>query len=122
MCLDKITSTSPTPSGVGYKVFLKRGRQFYQVYHGPRESLPRLTKKWLNEKDFGYGYKLISEYISYRAGWHIFTTLKDAIIWRPDLRRTVRKVKYRNAHTLGRQTNLDVIVAKEIYIIPGEVR
>ena len=128
MCLDTITSTNPPPEGVGYKVFSKHGGRLLGLFQGSHE--PRKTKKWLDSMEYSYCRRIkIYPYADYPQGWHIFTSLKNIKQWHGFLNcasAVVRKVKYRKAQTKGLESGsvggLDVIVAKEIYIIPGEVK
>lgn len=126
MCLDTITDTSPPTKGVGYKVFKKRDRRLFADFVGPSD-LPHPTKKWLDEKGFGWKKKFIeaASKHQYPAGWHIFTTLGGARRWSIGGDRAIRKIRYRHGHTQGTQwagfgPALNIIIAKEIYIIPGE--
>lgn len=124
MCLDTITSTNPPPEGVGYKVFRKYGR----FLSGEWTSGKRPTKQWLksagNKSNGG-----ASKIKDYDWGFHVYKTLRFANI-QCCSREVVRKVRYRKAFVEGRrvpyirrkgQVSL-IVVAKEIYIIPGEVK
>ena len=116
MCLDNISPTKPVPEGIGYKVFIKHGR----FLEGEFSQGSRKTKTWLiAEKPVWWSSS------SYPWGFHIFPTPGEARMWANGVGAIVRKVKYRKAHTQGLQewlTDIDVIVAQEIYIYPGEVK
>ena len=117
MCLDKISATSPAPEGIGYKVFTKHGR----FLGGEYTQGSRKTKTWLIAETPAWWPSS-----RYPCGFHLFPTPGVARLWgNGEVGAIVRKVKYRKAHTQGLQgwrTKIDVIVAQEIYIYPGEVK
>ena len=117
MCLDKISSTKPAPEGIGYKIFRKRGR-----FLGSEQTAElKKTKTWLAaHQPLGWGSRA-----GYTCGFHIFVGLFAARRRAIEPVEVVRKVKYRKAHTQGLQewlTDINVIVAQEIFIYPGEVK
>ena len=118
MCLDTITSTSPTSEGVGYKVFRKKGR----LLCGEWTSGKRPTKQWLKsagDKSTGGATKIKG----YGYGFHIYKFLQHANIHCSGSEE-VRKIRYRKAFVVGGyEPGFGyIVVAKEIYIIPGEIR
>ena len=127
MCIN-VTNKKPKPTGVGYKVFTLDGR--YAIGSNVRnDRTHRPTKRWLHENRFrpsayrpDYGY-----------GWHIYNYLSDAIAstkepghmeWLDGKPECVRRVRYRQAFAEGEQifSHAPTVVAKEIFIIPGEIR
>ncbi len=103
-------------SGTGYKVFLVRNGKLVGEYFN--SSKPRKTRTWLKAKDFSKtsSINFSGENRSYCSGWHIYVT-------KPPEKRgneVIRKVRYRGATQYGSQGVLGVIVAREIYIIPGD--
>ncbi len=119
MCLTfPPTALMPLQSGVGYKVFQKKGRFLHPEMFNVAKRLP--TRKWLYAKD--YRDRAVFD-LYYPHDWHIFSTLGGAKNWLCfDNEGVIRKVKYRKAHTKGDQTEHICVVAEEIYIYPGEVR
>ena len=145
MCLDKVYAGKPAEKGVGYKVFRKKENILHGELQGD-DKKPRSTRAWLKANDYSSQYdrewKLSHKLIQidsdswYRPGWHIFKDLESAKIWKenvpeePD--RIIKKVKYKNAHTEGKQSIRefeneasiygDVIIADEIYIYKKEIK
>lgn len=139
MCLERITRKPKSTSGWGYKVFALCGDgRLLGECMGKGVARPR--GKWIRASDYGsvqfwYGpngpRRLSLRWISeppgpkYRAGWHIFPSLKDARLWAGERifgspPRAIVRVRYRWAHTRGTQRyrgrDLRVIVAREIFI------
>jgi hypothetical protein len=93
------------------------------------------TGEWMDEKDWreGDGSLATVEYgrgewetKRYRLGWHIYTSLKSARI-SGNYGANVYRVKYRGVrqtgeeeHSLGK--SLRVVVAREMYVYPKEVK
>jgi len=126
MCLDTVSKRKPKPEGTGWKVF----REYNGVLYGEFQNTSKVCPvgKWLKENDYkSVGYKMSISGPSYLLGWHVFKRKKDAKKWMNNLRRVVRKVEYRKAHTQGKQEMgpivspiiLSCIVAKEIKILPN---
>ena len=113
MCLDVVHSEKPKSTGVGYKVFKKKGRLLF----GDFTTGNRKTKTWLLARK-----PRRAELVYYSHGFHIFKTLSAAVAWMTASVDVVRKVKYRKAHIQGSQFEDSIVVADEIYIYPGEVR
>lgn len=105
-----VTQTEPATrkTGIGYKVFNIRNGQLVSEFCGGID--PRPTRRWL---------KATGGHSSYGAGWHIFTSVQSAKEWADDCFQAIRKVEYRGAFLVGKQGDLKVIVAKEIYIFRG---
>ncbi len=116
MCLDTVTKINLDKSGVGWKVFVMRGDKVYGLYYGEKQA--RTINIWLKEKDFRDGGEL-----QYPYGFHIYTSKGDAAKWVFALERgKVIRVKYRKGHTLGTQVDRGVIVAKEMLILPNQLK
>jgi hypothetical protein len=107
MCVTQYVRTKKK-TGVGYKVFNVNGKQLISEFWGGA----RPVRKWL---------KAAGGYHRYGAGWHIFTSIQSARAWADGAAHLVRKVKYRGAFLVGKQSNFRVVVAKEIYIFRGVV-
>ncbi len=114
MCIT-VTNEHPEPTGVGYKVFDKVGR--FLGSDCISSLLKRPMRKWLNEKDYRPSYK---SSLPYKQGWHIFQSLGSASKW-CHASQVIRRVRYRRAIVAGRLEFKPVVVAKEIFILPGEV-
>ena len=107
MCITAYTATKKK-TGVGYKVFninFEKTQLMSEFWGGVRP-----VRKWL--KADGGSYR-------YGAGWHIFTNIKSAREWSNGTSRAIRKVKYRGAFLVGKQGDMRVVVAKEIFIFRG---
>ena len=126
MCI-RVTNKHPESTGPGYKLFGTHGR-FLVGSNLIHDNKPRPTKKWIHEK----GFRDNQIMPRYGFGWHIYKQLADAIAeqirfhtsekrWGPML---VRCVRYRGAFVEGTQKfeAFPTVVAKEICIIPGEVK
>ncbi len=118
MCLTTISRGKPGSTGIGYKVFKKRGRLLCGEFSTGR----RQTKTWLKAGDYTDDGGA-SEIIGYSPGFHIFKDLCLARKWL-DPGEVVRKLKYRHAYLAGESTGYSIptVVAQEIYIYPGEVK
>ena len=123
MCLTYLTTSKKIESeGNGYKIFFKTTRgNLKSSYFHKATILP--TEKWINEKDFRIPpYKdkeeiTASSGYSYPMGFHIYKNIKRAINHSySQFRGVVVPVKFRKAHTRGKQCGLNVVVAKEIFI------
>ena len=110
MCLDVVERKNPPESGWGWKQFNSITETYAYTYF--RET--KLKRGvWCHSST----YKLMTETypaVSYPSGFHIW-------LEKCELGGIVRKVRFRKAHTLGRQYSRDVIVARDIYI-PGPVK
>lgn len=119
MCLSTVTKkigNSKLSKGVGYKIFDRSCN-----------SLPPSGEYYTPDRYCAYGYP-IGKWINadgnnimaddghfYPSGFHIFTSLKSAVKYLAgETYLEIRKVQYRDAHTLGTQSNGRCIVAKEI--------
>ncbi len=129
MCLHAIASKKPEPEGEGWKVF-RLGEYFRfvaigeirlgSVYHSIQlYSLTEWNKTSVESKIF------IDARDFYLTGFHIFTDLdaaKRMVVTYHG--RVILKVRYRGAHTLGRQwlesKDWETIVAEEFQIIEGQ--
>ena len=117
MCID-VTNTKPEPTGIGWKVFCRQGRYLTgDLTRGAR----RPTKRWLHESVYRVDADPLINPLPYDFGWHIFKDLQAAkemcFSWTK-----IRRVRYRGAFVEGEFLHPnDVVVAKEIFIIPGEV-
>ena len=122
MCLDIVDTPKKLKSdGNGYKMLYKslRGKLYFCYFMEKEVPLP--TEKWINEKDHRTKqYKrqeIISPYgVCYPMGFHIYKHkrhAKQAVSFPSDV---VVPVKFRQAHTTGKQGKKIVIVAKEIFI------
>lgn len=140
MCLSEITDRNPESEGEGYVVLYSRYKKLYGLFYGGRKT----TGRWLNEKDFRGGSAFPGcsggNYIyfykpygcgekKYLKGFHIVKNVKDASEYKgffswESYSRVIRKVKYRKAIVEGNQYGVDgpVIVAKKMYIYPGNVK
>ena len=125
MCIT-VTNEHPEPTGPGYKVFIRCGRHFFGEYSGRR-----YFKKWLHCDSYQDTH-IGAAHIDYDPGWHIYLSLADAnkVLHQTSnsFNRVVRKVRYRGAFLSGpikdslKGEGLPVVVAKEILILPGEVK
>ena len=123
MCLDIITTPKKLkPNGTGYKMFHKKNNgDLYFSYRFIGKQVPLPIRKWMNEKDYRKKHNKGKEKIwvrnheSYPMGFHIYLNKKFAeeIMWGSDV---LIPVKFRKAHTKGKQIGINVIVAKEIFI------
>ena len=133
MCLSRVDVVKPEPEGEGYKVFSYASDQIFPVFMGSGKVR---IGEWLRKGD-GEAYIQIEEFVGYPTGFHIFECEKDAIKFMDHLQTlswinlTVRKVKYRRAHTRGMTTagpimqsirEFPTIVADEMFVIPEEVQ
>ena len=117
MCLNKITKTNLDESGVGWKVFVMREGKLCGDIQSPNKR--RVTNKWLREEDFRQCTGL-----RYSYGFHIFKSKEGAKKWVysfPNNDRVI-KVKYRKGHTSGIQRGFNIIVAKEMLILPNQLK
>ena len=129
MCLEWIDREKPRPSGIGYKVYRKRGRFLYSEFFS---GVRRPTRKWLGARWVEHTTACTDVVRQrYKPTWHILTSLQEAKRWAVEAQKiwfkggakyVVRKVKYIGAHTMGKQSRSTIIVANGIYIYPGEVR
>ena len=119
MCVDYIENNLKITRCTGYKIFCRHGlhAEFYN-YSTPGKPYRRC--KWYTAVETG----IFSRNCQYKSGFHIFTTLKGAREWRGSLQNKFRieKVRFRDGHTIGFQTNHKVIVARETMILPKAVR
>jgi len=141
MCLTAISSKKPEPDGEGYIVLKKHNKRLGGLFYEGR----RKTGQWINEKDLRSGPGIKEDYIyvrplrasilksskcKYLKGFHIIKNRGSALSYMYSLRGffykniCLRKVKYRKAVAIGTQSDIRglVVVAKEMYIFPGEVK
>jgi hypothetical protein len=129
MCLTTIIERSTTikRSGTGYKVFNITLFGLTGPFQG-REDRELPVGQWINEKDFrgpeGYKSHLSYRHVDKRGnclggkypyGWHIYVS-KTAANNRSRVEQVIKKVRYRQARTLGRQDGVLIVVAKEMFI------
>jgi hypothetical protein len=114
MCLDSVYGRVLPDKGYGWKVF-ERKHNHKLVTQIMCSELP--IGKWVKDTNsfpIRYGF-FNGTYFhdTYPCGFHFYaeSEYSSATKYR-------RKVKYRNPVVMGKQHGLDVIVAKEIYIIP----
>ena len=124
MCLDTVTKTNLNESGVGWKVFeVDDGKVCGEIF-GSYDKRP--TNRWLHEMNFRDSIMAgLFRKKGYPYGFHIFKHPQTAKRWAD--RHTggefiYIKVKYRRGHTLGRQYKGNVIVAKEMLILPNQLK
>jgi len=119
MCLNYITNKHKKDIGFGYKIFyLHSNKKLYSEM--VCSQIARPINKWIRAKsmnvrtDWGAIYK---------AGFHIFKKRADALNWAL-LSDTVviRKVAYKKVIVSGTQCGWNVIVVKEIKILPKNRR
>lgn len=129
MCLDRVSSRKPKPTGTGWKVFAQHSDGSLKGYF--YKEL-RVTGVWLRSEalvDRWHGVP-ISLHRTPRPcdiGFHIYTCKKDATTilqtaadW--GWKNVLRKVKYRGAHAIGVgdggwNPEAQVVVAREIKIL-----
>ena len=122
MCLDIVTTPKNLKSdGIGYKMLYKsrRGKLYFPYFMEKEVPLP--VDKWINEKDYRLKRYKRKETISadggcYQMGFHVYRNKGQAekrTCFESDI---IVRVKFRQAHTRGKQGGLNVIVAKEIFI------
>jgi hypothetical protein len=116
MCLQVVYDKPPKPEGFGWKVFYESYGLFSSGFR--KIFRPMKTNKWLKEQYYRliYGQDRHAPLHGYPLGWHIYVLKKYAESNRlpPQV---VRKVQYKNAHTIGYKYGEDIIVAKEIKIL-----
>ncbi len=128
MCIE-VTNEHPEPTGAGYKLFTLDGR--FMVGNNFRHDVKhRPTEKWLHEYEFRFQD---TPPFAYDFGWHVYETIEDAraytndrdhILWQKGHLECIRRVRYRGAFVEGTQKfeAFPTVVAKEILILPGEVK
>jgi hypothetical protein len=111
MCLDNIIERvkpdSKKSSGIGYKVFIaysmvdcKKGP--FGVFYAPPGTSRYPIGKWVAADG---------------PGFHVFTSLKSATKWRGKVgNEEIRQVRYRKAHTIGKDGGGRCVVAEEIKV------
>ncbi len=127
MCLETINKKPPSPTGVGYKVFLKDGRFLF----GQFSTGGRRIGRWLKSGYYGATDRATSINGAYTPGFHVYVA-KSAAEFEVEDRipclLVVRKVHYRKARLAGigkilvgdKIKRVKVIVADEIYIEPSK--
>ena len=122
MCLDTVTTPKKLKSeGTGYKVLYKSRRGMLYFCYFMDKEIPLPIKKWINEKDYRLKqykrHETISPYgACYPMGFHIYRNKGDAkksVCFDSDV---IVPVKFRQAHTTGKQSGKNIVVAKEIFI------
>ena len=116
MCLNFIKNKDLNITGIGWKVLNERNGKLYgEFYH---KTLPYKLNRW--EKATNEILR-INSFQTYPSGFHIFVEKKDDERWCFSLTgQIIKKVKYRKGHTLGSQTEDNIIVAEEMLIIPKQ--
>lgn len=103
MCLSTVSSEKPKSSGIGYKVFrVDNNENLYPPYYFTGRPI-RIGEKQvnLNLTNFIYG----DDNKKYKAGFHIFATLKgaQAYLLRDSDYHVIAKVEYKKAYRKGTQ-------------------
>lgn len=100
MCLEYIGRVKPALEGIGYKVFVTGNAE--GVYH------PEYRKEHNIYYEEGRWYRASGLVVAtnikmtrYNAGFHIFRDYETAREWIAHGDYTIKKVKYRGAHTQG---------------------
>lgn len=134
MCLDILHYLTEEDLKIheGYKVFRRspsipfRKYSISPEFHGWKfpEGLPK--RRWI-ESGAPYVIDLIPTLAeeseptkSYSSGWHVFTEINDAIIWRsnnPASPLALHRVLVKDIIAVGRQARFKVLVCTQIYIM-----
>lgn len=129
MCIvnPKTITDANEMSGVGFKVFAKRGNELVSLF---TETKALRKNKWLHEKDFRNEYGKVLKCLgnppnsAYPLGFHIYLNLrKGDRLNLALLNLVIYKVKYRKAHTTGKGADpgQNIAVALEILITNEKV-
>lgn len=128
MCLCRVLmrfTKADEVEGIGWKVFKSDSGRLMPEYKGWME---RPTGQWLHERNFRSEddfrkIRTSEDYKYYPIGWHIFGSRSTAYKYASDRKGNgvcssyvARRVKYRDARTVGTQARKRIIVAKEMYI------
>jgi len=129
MCLDycrdieEINIQKENRHNVGYKIFKKDLYGKLRGLYFDAKNLP--IGVWLNEKDYrcpSYSYNFLScvcSNKSYETGFHIYITYEDADYnMLRSYNQIIRKVYFRNIVAEGIQNKCNIIVTKEMFIVP----
>lgn len=125
MCLDIVDIPKKLKKlksdGNGYKMLYKslRGKLYFCYYMEKEVPLP--IEKWINEKDYRLKQHRKQETISphgvcYPMGFHVYKYKRHAKQATALTSDVVVPVRFRQAHTSGKQGGKIVIIAKEIFI------
>ncbi len=127
MCLTTIIERSTSlkenkkEKGVGWKLFYKSMYGLSGIYQGNNKYLDE--GRWIHELDYRSSEARMRDRLrsdkngNYPFGWHIYVS-KKAADHKSSNDQVVRKVRYRQARTKGCQDDVQVIVAKEMFIEP----
>lgn len=113
MCLEKIDKVTKKGRGYGYKWFVEKDDGLHEYFGG---ALGVLSEGVWIEDPLDMVLKR-----NYRTGFHVF--LSKDLEWDDGYREgaVLRKVKYQYVVASGKQDEFNVIVARKMYIIKGEV-
>jgi hypothetical protein len=122
MCLHDIKfSVDENGIGRGFKVYEYIHGRFFGAIATSNETMEMLNGKWRKSNSFVYKF---SPYKEYRTGFHMFLSLKDAILWWKDSERVFFEVEYKNVLAFGPQAIsspndvcCDVVVADEMRFV-----
>lgn len=116
MCLNYITNKHKKDTGFGYKIFyLHPNKKLYS--ETVCSQIARPINKWIRAKSTNIK---TNWGVIYKAGFHIFKKRKDALMWSCLSSSSVlRKVAYKKVIVSGTQCGCNIIVAKEIKILPN---
>lgn len=106
----------------GWKVFRKGHNEgLYGEYYFTGISFP--NNRWVHDPHtlaITYSYDDDGARLTYPTGFHLFLTREDAREWKGENDTLcIRKVLFKDVVAIGKQDELDVIVARSIKIIDG---
>ena len=112
MCLSTVDTNPTVATGTAWKVL-------FQISDGSSVSAlqlyPMPEEKWLLDPSVR---RLLSDSGNeYLTGFHLYKTRREARIFR-NVRERVARVSFRRVTATGKQNDLRVVVAREIYIHP----
>jgi hypothetical protein len=112
MCLQVIKETNLNKSGYGWKVFEIYKRRVRPLYYYAGVDCYKINT-WLSPVE---KFILSDDNKNYLSGFHIFLNKDDAdyLVYSG---RVLRRVQYKQGHTLGTQ-NGPIIVARRMRILP----
>ena len=108
MCLDMITKEFEDKEGEGYKVLYR-----YTLRTINQASILR-KRVWNKAKQVKIS---CWNGTLYMTGFHILTSLKSAREWKRKYGGRIVKVKYRKGRILGKQEDMNIIVADEMKLL-----
>jgi len=113
--------------GIGYKVCIKKGKNFYPVYHQNAGDVFELNKISIAKKNITIKNINLNIFVEYISAFHIFTQIKAARVFKNSIQKVnskeviILKILYKNITARGTKkhyfktiTNAITIVAKEI--------